>query len=486
MADDSIMDKLAQWAAASGQAQVAQSQAIGQAVNPDINLTPETPEPAAPIEPINAQVPYREVPAAPTPDELQSQYQTEDMIRNVSKVPGMQPWSPEVQVPYAGFNPQREAELAKATAMQQDANAMFQGMVDQEQAAAHQQLAKNIGQAQAAEKAQATLNAQEAQKEKQAAENVAEQDKKGAQTLSEIFHSGSWGQKLGMALSILVGGISQGLMHAKENPVTDFLEKADQQILANRKLKAEEVNSVRKAMIDQLELQLKVQKQRTDDALAAVSINKALAETAKIKEELRKAQMMEQMGKVGGIVDPNVLDKDLRKAVVTGPDGKPRLAYNEDAANGLRKYMSEVAPAMGDLQELVNFTKDKRFYNPYGEDKARVETKIAALQGALRLAFLGPGPMTDTERKFLIDTLGDPSKFWSLKANQLARLDTVMQSVNRKINLAYKQAGINLDEENDAQMSQSDRLAAKGISPERQQILKNFLIKQKQSNPQGK
>lgn len=416
-------------------------------------------------------------------EQLRNQYAAEDSLaQSTQGIPGFE--QPEVQAPFLNQEAQRAQEIQ--TAEQADPMAQMQALAAQKQAEFQeaQRLAAEQGVANAQmAKAQADADKQ-IEVDSIASNQLKQEDDQAALTVREIFQKGSLGQKLGSAISILIGGYAQGLTGAAKNPVLDFLDKVDTEILNDRQLQAKERAAVRQHMLDIVDQKLKQAKANVDDAHTRAQIDKLRAETGKIGAEIQDARNLQKLGELGSkITNPSQVPPEQREALVRLPDGNFALApMGKDAAKEVRTFMGETGPVVGDIKDLINFTKDKRFYNPIGEDKARVQTKIATMIGALRLPITGPGPLTDTERTFLIETIGDPSKFFTLKQNEMARLSEIQDNINRRVKNKFSQAGIDLD--SSGPKTQEDRLTETGITPDRKAQIVQYLEMKKASKTQ--
>lgn len=59
------------------------------------------------------------------------------------------------------------------------------------------------------------------------------------------------------------------------------------------------------------------------------------------------------------------------------------------------------------------------------EQRTAAQTEVQALIGQLRIPLTGPGPLTDTEREFMENIIGNPTKIFSLSSNEQVKLDTI-------------------------------------------------------------
>lgn len=410
-------------------------------------------------------------------EQLRAKYAAQDQaIQAATQVPMAQVEAP-VQVPFASMGDQRAVEMQTAQAREQQlADAAAEAQFNTEQDLAVQQ-----GQ----ERALAIADQKQADAEHDidnfTAAEMSKEDQDAEQTMSEVMKDGSLGKKIGLAISVLLGGYAQGLTKSQENPVMSFLEKLDKQVMEKRDLKAKERAALRENALKIVDLQLKKATANTNDTRAKAQIKKLQQETEKIRLDIEKARKLGAANKLGAkVLNPLDLSPKERETLVRLPDGSFVMSpLGKKAADDVRTFMSETGNVVNDLQDLVSFTKDKRFYNPIGKDRARVQTKISTLVGALRLPITGPGPLTDTEREFLVKTIGDPSKFFSLKQNEMSRLNEIQNNINRRVQNSYKQAGVDIT--TSGPVTQQDRLTSAGITPERRGEIETYLKLKKQA-----
>jgi hypothetical protein len=60
----------------------------------------------------------------------------------------------------------------------------------------------------------------------------------------------------------------------------------------------------------------------------------------------------------------------------------------------------------------------------------------------MRLDFLGPGAVTDEERKLLTDLIGKPLKIFSLSGVEMAKLNAIEEKIKTGLNEKAKAIGL--------------------------------------------
>jgi hypothetical protein len=88
------------------------------------------------------------------------------------------------------------------------------------------------------------------------------------------------------------------------------------------------------------------------------------------------------------------------------------------------------------------FTQLFKFADAYGVEQARVHAK--GLIGLMKDAIVGPGVMTEQDRKLIEDLMPNPERLFRLSATNRARLDYLVQRAEGNIKNALNQAGLSI------------------------------------------
>lgn len=418
-------------------------------------------------------------------EKLRAKYALQDQaIQSVTPVP-MAQVEPPVQVPFASVPDQRAVE------MQQTQDQMDQRQADLEQLAAQSQLQTEQEFAVQTGQERAIASAEQKAAEKQheidsfTAAEMNKEDQDAERTMAETLRGDSLGKKIGLAISVLLGGYAQGLTGSQTNPVMNFLEKLDQQVLANRELKSKERAAVREHALKMLDQKLKEARARTDDQKTQLEMDKLRTETDKIRLDIENGRKVQKQNQLGAkILNPMELDAESRKSLVRLPDKSFVMSpLGEKAADRANKFMEEMGDVQNSVNDYVNFVTDNRWVNPVGKDKAIANQKADMLIGKLRLAITGPGPLTEPERKFIGEIIGNPTDIFSFYRNQKARVDELKKAVDNRVINNYKYAGIDIETPG---MTQQDRLTDAGITPERRAQVENYIKLKRAAQTKGK
>ena len=259
------------------------------------------------------------------------------------------------------------------------------------------------------------------------------------QSFGEIFKGGSTGDKLLAALSIALGGASQALTGARTNPAIDFMNQLVEQQAQKDQLTNQQKEMLRKQVYDAGALEAKRLEDATNNAFRKDQLRlqqqelaiKAGEIQAKLEAELNKNQNL------GGIFSGKELtpeqlmqvraDKNLSRNLVTLPNGKAYLANNARAAGEFDKFATESFNALANLQKYMNLAKSGSKLSL--KDQAEAKSLQQAIVGALRLPFTGPGVLTDTERAQLLQAIGKPLGWMTLRSMETKKIQTVVDAL---------------------------------------------------------
>lgn len=116
------------------------------------------------------------------------------------------------------------------------------------------------------------------------------------------------------------------------------------------------------------------------------------------------------------------------------------LATNQDAAQKFQEKRRDLEPAINQTREILNSLDN--FNKLDLKDRAEMQSRIIALTGNMRLAYLGPGAMTEKEYDRLLQAVGNPAGLATLPAVEKARLKTVLGNLESTLGTQAKIAGL--------------------------------------------
>lgn len=278
-------------------------------------------------------------------------------------------------------------------------------------------------------------------------------------SLPQIFAEGTFGQKLGTALALLIGGVSQGLTGAKTNPVMDMLDRLAQQQADKDKLSLEQRESLRKIIYEEADAQIRRMQANTNDEyrkdqmqIARDRLNQASQEigqeqTAAAATKARSARL--NFGKRLTVDDIASLTNEQQNRKITLERLDPATGYpmqvladSPRAAEAYRAYAQDVSTSTATIDELVKLADDPTAFVNFLQ-KGNAKMLQEALVGALRLPFKGPGSLQLQEQKDLREIAVDPTALFSVRSWSKARLLKLKNHLNTRLQAVAKTSGIN-------------------------------------------
>lgn len=251
----------------------------------------------------------------------------------------------------------------------------------------------------------------------------------------------TWGDRLRIALAVGLGSLG------KENPALKMIEAKQKNIQENRKLSAEQKLARQKMDLDQAKFELDKASAMTDSEFKRAQIAKLYSEVDKQANEKAAQLRFALRAKDPEGFTPEEfqgLDPKMQESFVALPNGNFAKAIDPDRARNLTKYMSETGTIVPELMDLRSKIGSKDFSKLSFQDRAEVQNRLSTLVGALRIPITGPGPMTDPERVFILNTIGDPSKIFTLPGVQLSKLNATINTIEGRVRNQYHQAGVKL------------------------------------------
>lgn len=353
-----------------------------------------------------------------------------------------------------------------------------------------QQLGKEV----AAQKAEAAQVAAQEKIQENVQQQVQEENKLGYTSLQDLMQRGTLGQKIGAALAILVGGVSQGLTGAKENPALAAMNTAFDQEARRAQLGQQDKELARRAMYDDMRNRLEAAQQQTDSDYKKQQIQLAKRELdLKIQdmdqkrvqaiEAAQAEKMFEQAFKPSTkAASPQIAKENeqmqsllaklerenpkkaeaIRERTVILPNGKIAVAQVE--GQRVRKFeekRSEAESAINLLEDIRKFANTASSLNL--SDRQQMQSKLQLAAGKLRVPITGPGAMTDKEFERLLDTLGNPTAIFSVRDIENAKLDGVTSSLKK--DLAQSAAAIGVEWPKTIEDRRYEKFLERGYSP---------------------
>lgn len=274
-------------------------------------------------------------------------------------------------------------------------------------------------------------------------------------SLSEIFESGSTGSKLGAALAILVGGVSQGLTGAKTNPAVDMMDRMVEQQARKDRLSLEEKESLRKQVYEVGQLELRKLENATQNAYRKDQLSLMQQDLdlkrQKIEADLRAtvaATMPKDMFSGRELKKEEILqarsNPEISDKLIILPNGKHFIAKSKEAVRQFDTTAAETMKALQQVEKYLDLGKRGNKWIGYTDKKVAESMRVAIL-GALRIPFTGTGPLLEAEVARLEGALGKPLSLMTWRPTELAKIDTVIDALKVDILNRARTAGVTGD-----------------------------------------
>lgn len=114
------------------------------------------------------------------------------------------------------------------------------------------------------------------------------------------------------------------------------------------------------------------------------------------------------------------------------------VAYNERQAKKLEEKVESALKIQRSVNHIMAVGRDISKID--FKRKAEINTNINMLVGNLRLPVVGPGPLTDEERKFLFSIIGNPTDLFSYENLEIHKLKTLKSIILKELDFNAMQA----------------------------------------------
>jgi hypothetical protein len=131
----------------------------------------------------------------------------------------------------------------------------------------------------------------------------------------------------------------------------------------------------------------------------------------------------------------------VRGVTIDFPEFKG-TAPTEKEATDFRDQYSNVLSSRRNLQRLLEIAQMGKLMQQTPQIKAEAEQLARAAQGALRLDIIGPGTVTDTDRKLLESIVRNPTDIFSLKSSNVKSLNSLLERAGSGIESKAKSIGL--------------------------------------------
>lgn len=277
---------------------------------------------------------------------------------------------------------------------------------------------------------------------------------------SRIYNSMGTGNRVMAGISLLLGGISQGLTGAKSNPAMDVINNAvDRDIDAQKaelgkkqnllSVNLHEYGTLKDALaatkmqimtVAQTQVNMAAAKAGSKQALAAAQMFNADIDLkmATIKNQLAASQAMnEKLNQPGGLSYKDVakLNQDLQDKMVQLPNGNYMPAFNKESASKVKDIQSEIYRVKDTLTQARKFMEQGSSL-PLTDRNKLAKTINQRVLGELKSkAMLDLGALTESDLQLLEPLVPSVGDFFSTSSKQ--KLDQLNQMLDSKMNAHY-------------------------------------------------
>jgi hypothetical protein len=168
----------------------------------------------------------------------------------------------------------------------------------------------------------------------------------------------------------------------------------------------------------------------------------------------RRPTQIEQVGNMGAVVRfgdkeqfvpaPKADIGDMLKVkglTIDFPEFRG-TAPTEKEATDFRDQYSNVLTSRRNIQRLLEIAQMGKATQQTPEIKAEAEQLARAAQGALRLDIIGPGTVTDNDRKLLENIVRNPTDIFSLQSSNVKSLKSLLERAGSGIESKAKSIGL--------------------------------------------
>ena len=263
----------------------------------------------------------------------------------------------------------------------------------------------------------------------------------------DFWEKKSTGEKILGAISIALGAIAQARSEGKiPNTALNIINGAvaeDKQAFKDKlqkqlklidmsKLNTKEKKVKKIELLEQYEGKIDSYNRQLNNTLDTIGTRTGI-NVAPLKVELEN-----------NLIDLNREDKEATKTAkeaefrqnLTKEQGERYvpgygIAIDKDSAKTMRGKVAEGQKVIQGIERLEKLGKEYELAD--FEDKKLIQQEIQVLVGQLRLPLLGPGTMTDKEYDRLVEVIGDPSKFFSIKSHEMAKLKNLKATIRNNL-----------------------------------------------------
>ncbi len=263
---------------------------------------------------------------------------------------------------------------------------------------------------------------------------------------NKLWSSMGAANKIGMAISFILGGISQGMLKSGSNQaVTMFNKMVDDDIASQKAELGKKENLLSQNMA-----------KFKDNALAEQMTRTQLQSAFQSQLQQRAAQSGSKLAIQQAKLANGVIEEEKQKNIVAMAAAKakameaktgqfiPQLgayAQSPEVAQKINQRLVDSNKASSGLNSLLAISQmTGKSFSP--EISAKASTEALMLQGALKEDIVGSGTVSDSDRAMLKAVVADPTVLLSMDRSNIARLQTLKAIVDRNTNDTLRAYGM--------------------------------------------
>lgn len=278
-----------------------------------------------------------------------------------------------------------------------------------------------------------------------------------AKSLPEIMQTGSFGQKLGVALAVMIGGIGQGLMGSKENPVLNMIDNMVSQQAQKDKLAEDKKIALKKLLLEEADQKIRQQQANTQDQYRREQMEIGRTNIALEISKMRSAQEASAVARElqAGLHSGKVLTPEQLASLSEQQQNKVVVLPGLDKRGNLRKVMvnseqskkdfdniqRDTETAVSLIDKLLKISNDPTAWANFWK-RAEADEYRQILRGVLRTPF-GFGVLQKYEQEQLERAIGNPTALFALSSVEKTKLNKMKEHMYSQLQHSARVAGIN-------------------------------------------
>jgi phage terminase small subunit len=310
---------------------------------------------------------------------------------------------------------------------------------EEEVAGATSQLRQQVAQQKSQQRVLQEQQQEEARRQKAAQQKVQETDDEIKAIDPNRFWSNqnTW-QQIALGIALGAGGYVAGST-GKENQALNYIMKQIDNDIESQKLNNEQKLSKQKLALQKVMDEASIREKNASTDSQRMRIKQMIQEMGMKQQELAQRQQMAAWIASGGALTRDMVPEDRQSHIIRIND-QIYLADSTNATNLVQQKQEKILPAIEMAKDLALKGKGNLFTSV--TDRQVFQAGLQQLLGALRIEITGPGVFTDSDIALVKSVVGDPSKIFSFRDVEQAKLAGLVQRLEKSMDTTYRNAGI--------------------------------------------